>query len=335
MTTGPAALRLQDNSLLGIGAGLVAAVAAGSVCKWVGLSDPATTSVTVLAMSVPPAVELKIKSRHRDTNVDIARLQRGELHRPVGLMVMLLAAAFVLIDSAPGLMTLGISRLLNGLLGTGKIEENTAKVVSSGLGGSLIVIFFTCYFLVASYASHYFGRRPYLWTAIAVGCALAVREGLVITMWSVSSFKIYVRDTLGSLAGMLVVVALVYLGGVLFICMLGVWLGRRYHDAFLAKRLARLEGKAAREAAKQDQSTPQSQTTATQASAQDSSAPQEDIVPFAMNVASQPNGPPSSPHNLRTREPFRQIEKLLRLRDTGALTEEEFQAKKTEILGRI
>jgi hypothetical protein len=30
-----------------------------------------------------------------------------------------------------------------------------------------------------------------------------------------------------------------------------------------------------------------------------------------------------------------QIEKLARLRDMGALTEEEFQAKKTEILVRI
>jgi hypothetical protein len=90
MTTEPAALGLQDTSLLGIGSGLVAAVAAGSVCKWAGLPDPATTSVTVLAMGVPPAVELKMKSRRRDTNVDIARLQRGELRRPVGLVVMLL-----------------------------------------------------------------------------------------------------------------------------------------------------------------------------------------------------------------------------------------------------
>jgi hypothetical protein len=72
-----------------------------------------------------------------------------------------------------------------------------------------------------------------------------------------------------------------------------------------------------------------------QASAPDFSAPQ-DLVPVAVNVARQPNGaPPSPPHNLPTRDPFEQIEKLAQLRDTGALTEEEFQAKKTEILGRI
>jgi hypothetical protein len=140
-----------------------------------------------------------------------------------------------------------------------------------------------CLFLVASYASHYFATRPYLWTAIAVGCALAVRELVVLAMWSLSSFKSFVRETYGSLAGILVAEVLAYLGGFLFICMVGAWLGRRYHDAFLAKRLARMEGKAAREAANQHQSTPQSQTTPTQASAQDSNAPQNS-APKLMNL---------------------------------------------------
>ena len=58
-------------------------------------------------------------------------------------------------------------------------------------------------------------------------------------------------------------------------------------------------------------------------------------MPFATNVATQPNGPPSTPYNLPTGDPFKQIGKLAQLRDTGALTEEEFQAKKTEILDRI
>jgi Short C-terminal domain len=327
MTTGPAALRLQDNSLLGISAGVVAAVAAGSVCKWAGLPDPATTSVTVLALGVPPAVELRIKSRRRDTNVDIARIQRGELRRPVGLVVILLAAAIVLLDSAPGIMIWGISPVLS------RLEDNTAKVVGGPLLGTTPVIVGMCLFLVASYASHYFATRPYLWTAIAVGCALAVRELVVLAMWSVSSFKSFVRETYGSLAGILVAEVLAYLGGLLFICMVGAWLGRRYHDAFLAKRLARMEGKAAREAANQHQSTPQSQTTPTQASAQDSNALQNS-APKLMNLVG-PNDLPSAPDNHRTSDPIKQIEKLAHLRDAGALTEEEFQAKKTEILCRI
>jgi hypothetical protein len=48
-----------------------------------------------------------------------------------------------------------------------------------------------------------------------------------------------------------------------------------------------------------------------------------------------PNDLPSAPDNHRTSDPIKQIEKLAHLRDAGALTEEEFQAKKTEILCRI
>jgi hypothetical protein len=116
--------------------------------------------------------------------------------------------------------------------------------------------------------------------------------------------------------------------------MVGVWFGRRYHDAFLAKKLARMEGKAAREAAKQHESSLQSQTTATQASAQDSNAPQNS-APKLVTLISRPSDLPSAPDNHRTSDPFMEIEKLAHLRETGALTEEEFQAKKTEVLCRI
>jgi hypothetical protein len=111
-------------------------------------------------------------------------------------------------------------------------------------------------------------------------------------------------------------------------------LGRRYHDEFLAKSLARMQAKVEREAAKQHQSTLQSETTATQASAQDSNAPLNS-APKLVTLVSQPNDLPSAPDNPRTSDPIKQIEKLARLRDAGALTEEEFQAKKTEILCRI
>lgn len=53
-------------------------------------------------------------------------------------------------------------------------------------------------FLVASYASPYFAKRPYLWTATAVGGALAVNELVMLTLKS-DMTKIGV-----SLAGVLV-----------------------------------------------------------------------------------------------------------------------------------
>jgi hypothetical protein len=334
MTTGPSASRLQNNSLLGLGAGLVAVAAAGIVCHWAKFDPTTTTSVTALAIGLPAAVELQIKRRRRDTNVDIARIQRGELHRPVGLVVMLLAAAILLLDTALGYIGAGIPSVLQRLVSAGKIETSTATVVGASLLTIIPIILGMCLFLVASYASHYFLKRPYLWTAIAVGCALAVRELVVLWVGSTSdTFKSFFQEAFGSLAGLLVAVVLINLG-YLFICMVGAWLGRRYHDEFLAKKLARMEGKAAGEAAKQQQSTLQSQTTATQASAQDSSAPQNS-APKLVTPVSRPNDLPSAPDNDRTWDSFKQIEKLAHLRDTGALTEEEFQAKKTELLCRI
>jgi hypothetical protein len=337
MTTGSAASSLQDNSLLGLGGGLVAIVAAGYVCSWAGLSQSTTTSVMGLAIGVPAAVELRMKSRRRNMDADIARIQRGELRRPVGLVVMLLAAAIVLLDSGFALLLTEVSSLINHVASSAKIEVSTANVLVAPMAGIFMAIFGMCLFLSSSYASHYFGNRPYLWTAAAVGCALAVREVVVVMVVrgskSGSQVQNFARTAYGSVAGILAAEVVASLG-ILVVCMVGAWLGRRYHDGFLAKKLAHVEGKAAREAANQRQSTHQSQTTAAQASAQDSSTPQNS-APKLVTLVSRPNDSPSAPDSHRTADPIKQIEKLAHLRDTGALTEEEFQAKKTEILCRI
>jgi hypothetical protein len=325
MTTGPTALPLPNSSILGISAGALAAVAAGSLCKWAGLPDPATTTVTVLALSVPPAVELKLKSRHRNTAVEIARLQRGELHRPVGLVVILLAALINLLDSAPGLVTLGIATATKGLNG------NIAKVLT-GFGGGLYFVSGMCLFLATSYASHFLARRPYLWTAIAVGCALLIRELIVmLTMQTTDSFKGFIKEMYGSSTVLLLAEAVGYLSGILFVCMVGVRVGGSYHEAFLAKKLARTKSKAP----EQDPSTPQSQTSAeTHTLVQGPPAPQ-DSAPKLATLIGESKDLLSASDGHHTSDPMEQIEKLARLRDMGALTEEEFQAKKTEILVRI
>ncbi|MDT5167204.1 MAG: hypothetical protein QOD02_519, partial [Mycobacterium sp.] len=120
-----------------------------------------------LAIGAPAAVELRMKSRRRNIDVDIARIQRGELRRPVGLVVMLLAAAIILLDSGFALLMIDISGLINHVASSAKIEVTTANVVVAPLAGILMAIFGMCLFLISSYASHYFAKRPYLWTAAA------------------------------------------------------------------------------------------------------------------------------------------------------------------------
>lgn len=321
MTTGPAAPRSQDDSLIGVSTGLVAAVTAGVLCRLTGeqeLTQYVVPLVVSLAMGVPPAVQLRIKSRHRDKNVDIARIERGELRRPVALVLMLLAAAILLLDSAAGAVDGEIGVIKQQLTRAGKWELGSVQVVAGTLVTILSMILGMCFLLVASYASHYFAKRPYLWTTVAVGCALAVRELVVLS---------YKTDLADLLVPLMVSEVLAYLG-ILSICMVGVWLGGRYHAAFLARKLARMDGKAARQ-----RSTPRSQTTTTQAPSPDSNAPQDSAPKLATLVSS--GVLPSAPDNHRTSDPIKQIEKLAHLRDAGVLTEDEFQAKKTEILCRI
>jgi Short C-terminal domain len=324
---------VQDNSLVGIGAGLVAVVAAGYVCNLANFSQATTTSVMALALGVPSAIELQVKALHRDTKVDVARIQRGDLRRPVGLVVMVFAAAIVLLDSAGGVLIAGIIDGLTSLEKAGKIQLSTAKTVGSPLMSIICVFLGMCLFLVAFYASHYFAKRPYLWTAVAVGCALAIRELVVLGLRSARGMQDVIRATTGSLAGLLVAEVEISLS-FLLICMVGAWLGRRYHDAFLAKKLASVEGKAARQIAKQAEPPSRTQTTATQASTQNSDAP-EDSAAKLVTIVGRPSDVPSPAADHRATDHFKEIKKLAQLRDTGALTEAEFQAKKSEILSRI
>jgi Short C-terminal domain len=310
--SGPAALRLKDTSLLGIGASVVAALAAGKVCSWAGADPPTTTTVTALTLGVPAAVELRLKSRRRDNAADIARIQRGELRRPVGLVVVLVAAVVVLLDSAAGFVRVEIDDSLSRV-------PRLAAYVTRALDIFPLTCLGVSLFLVASYASHYFARRPYLWTATAVGCALAIRE-LVVLM-----FKSTLQKMDSSLPHWLVGEVVAYVD-FLVISMVAVWLGRRYHDAFLAKKLARMESKVGT----QQQSALPSHTVAV---APESTASRNSAPKFATLVGSSDQS--SAPDNRRTSDPIKQIERLGHLRDTGVLTEQEFQAKKAEILCRI
>jgi hypothetical protein len=257
-----------------------------------------------------------LKSRRRDKAADIARIQRGELRRPVGLVVVLLAAVVVLLDSAAGFVRAEIDDFWI------RLPQRTA-----GATQALDIFPLTCLgaslFLVASYASHYFARRPYLWTATAVVCALAIRELVVLML-----FNSTLRKSGPLLSYWLEAEVPAYLD-FLPICMVAVWVGRRYHDAFLEKKLARMQGKTAG----QHQFISHSQITATQVSAPDSNAAQTYAPKFATFVGSSDQS--SAPDNRRTSDPIKQIERLGHLRDTGVLTQEEFQAKKTEILCRI
>jgi Short C-terminal domain len=312
MTSEPAAARFDHSSLIVVGISIGAAVVCGLVCAQLKVLPGFTGTLVSGAGALPAAIEYRLLGRRRNVTDEISRIRRGELRRPVGLVVVMLAAALFLAEV-----------MADVAVGARALAASLPGVTLVALTGLIAAAFA---FFISWYASHYLGKHPYRWTVAAVGGVF-----IIIVAANLGSFGAGWRFVL-----YLSSVTFAHSSLVLNASLAGVWCGRGRHDKFLAKKLARLERKALRKkAGKRPESTPQSQATGMQASGQDFSAPQ-DLVPIAVNVATQPNGaPPSPPHNLPTRDPFEQIEKLAHLRDTGVLTEEEFQAKKTEVLGRI
>jgi hypothetical protein len=269
MTTEPRVSLFDPRSFPGVSASAASAVLAGFLCAdappWVAGVVPAT------AAAIPAAIEYSIRSRRRDKAEDAARIRQGDLRRPVALVVVMMAAAVILLITLTWIVF-------------GVFEEYATLAYADWIaiiGNPLIPG--VCAFFIAAYGSHYFGKRPYLYTSIAFGCAFIYQ----LLMYLV----VFEKDGSSALEILMVFGAfnVVYLS----FALAGVRVGRNRHAKFLAKKLERIERKASRAAAAQQQS--------------------------------KASGP----------DPLDQLKKLGDLRDAGVVTQEEFQAKKAEILGRI
>ena len=284
MTTETAASRFHERSIVGIGASVAAASVIGLVCAALNAPELVQGTVTAGAAGLPAAIEYGIQSRRRDTREDMARIQQGELRRPIGLVVAMFAAALFLVDVT--FSAAAAPFIVNGIERSDRIDGTIIMLGIFGwffVGGSA--------FVISSYASHYLGKKPYLWTAVSVGCAFVFRALLVLVALGVLIPELFA----------LFVIYLWYLGA----CLAGTWYSRRHHAKFLEKKLVRMQRKAS-PAAAASTDPPPSNATALQ------EPPQA-----------------SSPDLLE------QLKKLGDLRDAGVLTEEEFQAKKAQILPQI
>jgi hypothetical protein len=315
ITTEPETSPSQKNSLPVIAGGCVAAIIAGYVCSWAGFSQSTTTSVTALALGIPAAVKVRTDSRRGDSTADIARIRQGDLGPPAGLVVVLVAAVIVVLDTAWAEGAGGTLDVAHHVVSARKIETTAASSLMTTLVITESMIMGVSYVLLATYASHYLARRPFLWTATAVGVAFAVRQ-LVVLAFGPSLTTDLSAATGITLADLLANVTLIYLA-ILCACLAGAWLGTRDHDPFLTRKLARIESKVT--------------TGTTTRDPHDL----DDTGPESATAADSPDDTRSGPDGHQTLDPFIQLAKLTLLRDAGALTTDEFQAKKTEILSRI
>ncbi len=285
--TEPADTRFHEHSFLGIFAGVVSVVVVGVLLNAAGAPTLVQGAVTAGAIGFPAAIEYSLRARRRDKTDDASRIRRGELRRPIGLVVAMFAAVFAgvlfLVDAI-------IGRIFAVALADGYgISHGTAIVVAI-VGVATVAVFG---FFASSYASHYFGKNPYLWTAAVVGSLFVFRMLLMLVEYRVTRAEdravLAEYGVMPAVLFRLFVAHLVYLGA----CLGGAWYGRRHHDEFLAKKLARMHRQAS------------------------------------------PVADPQQPSQAAGLDLLELLKKLGELRDAGLLTDEEFRAKKTEILARI
>lgn len=292
MNAEPAASRFHEGSILGIGAGIVSVVAVGFLCQALGAPYVVQTAATASAIGLPAAIEYSIFARRRNKIADASRIRQGDLRRPIGLVVAMFAAALVvlfLIDSV-------IGRIFTEALADGIEISHATAIVMAILGIATIAVLG---FFISSYASHYLGKKPYLWTTVAVVTVFVLRALLALVEYRTTPVE--QRAILSQYGVTTPLLIRLFAANLIYFaaCLAGTWHGRHRHDQFLTKKLARIQRDAARAADAPDDTTP-------------------------------PAPPQASGLDL-----LELIDKLGNLRATGLITDEEFQAKKTEILARL
>jgi hypothetical protein len=127
-----------------------------------------------------------------------------------------------------------------------QVSLNVSAIISHGqMAGPFLAypIALVADFFIASYASHYLGKRPYAWTGIAVVSSYA-GQAMIVLSGGLAGFSedVHYNDPSVPHYAPYVFFAVAYLGS-LGVCLAGVRYGRRRHDTFLAKKLERLQRK--------------------------------------------------------------------------------------------
>ncbi len=221
MTTKPSEPRLGGTTFLGIGASTGAVVLVGGVCAAIGVNALITGALTSAAAGIPAAIEYRLQAKRRDKREDSARIQQGELRRPIGLVVGMFIGALLLIDTIGGAFMGGVG----ALIGFSGIDLSFGAILLIGVFGAMVVA--VGVFPLASFTSHYLGKHPYMWIAGAVCAVLLIRLMIVAVTrgLSVQTFFLIVLNYL------------IYLVA----CLGGTWSGIKRHDQFLADKLARMQ----------------------------------------------------------------------------------------------
>lgn len=190
-----------------------AAVITGVVASLANL-DPTFSGALVTATGGIPAGIGYYRSRdRRDKKRDLAQLRRGELRRPVPLVVVLVACSLLAWDSISGMLLLPL------LAGNSLAFPLVLLVTWVGM------------FAISMYGGHYLGEHPYRWTAVAVLVMILARIVIVSVFDATSGEQPQLPQLLATIW-----VHIVTLG----VAFAGVYFGRQRQATFIAAKASRL-----------------------------------------------------------------------------------------------
>lgn len=221
------ASRFGDKTLLGVFASFVAALAVYGVALLLTHNETVASMFAASAAGVPAAVEYRLQSKRRDPNAEAARLQQGELRRPVPLLVVMFVAAVFILDSVIGAFVGGVY----GALG--------AMGVDIGVGGVfvwllIIAIWSLLSAVVAGSIANYLGAHPYLWITVGMVIAAAIRILILLSMRFWGGYDVDPTDAAVAMLGYVACFA---------VSLVGVRIGLRYRARFIARELRRVQRK--------------------------------------------------------------------------------------------
>jgi hypothetical protein len=192
-------LRFSERSAAGVLVGSIALVVTGALCGALRVDPTVAQAATAGAGAVPAAVALVANRRSR-TPEDVARIRSGQQERPIGLIVLLSAAALLIYDTIAGLV-IGIM-----------MAPQPMSLILSLI--TTVPVFFG-----AAWVAKYLGARPYLWMSVTVGVAFVVRSFIIVTVLPGLGF--------GDLVGFFLGLALVFYALFLAVALAGTWYSRR------------------------------------------------------------------------------------------------------------
>ena len=211
-------LPFYEKSFVGIALSAVAIFATIWICHAASAPPEVSQTASAVALGVPTATYYALRGRSRNKTADAAALARGELDRPVGLVITLTAAGLLLLDT------------ILGIAGAVFFDVPALEIIVYLVAAAAVV-------LGSLFASVRLGSHPYRGMLIAVAVALAARLVILASLMSTALEALGAPADFAPVLYVIVIVTyLLYLG----LALLGVRLGATLRRSYIANRLARL-----------------------------------------------------------------------------------------------